>query len=178
MDDAGIDTPASLTDNEVHLLGPQLKTTEGAYVFKLYSKGCEYTLRALIASAPDGEVKRFRAKDVCRRSGVPEPYARKALQALAQAGLLRSVLGPGGGYELGRDPTDITLLEVIRLVDGADTFDHCLLGLPECGETQPCPLHDVWSSAKEKLLEALDSKTLQDLLNSHLKKERRKSELV
>ncbi len=145
-------------------------------MFKLYSKGCEYTLRALIASAPDGKVKRFRAKDVCRRSGVPEPYARKALQALAQAGLLRSVLGPGGGYELGRDPTDITLLEVIRLVDGADTFDHCLLGLPECGETQPCPLHDVWSSAKETLLEALESKTLRDLLDSHSEDERRESE--
>jgi len=133
-------------------------------VFRLYSKGCEYAIRALMCAAPDGSVRRFQAKDVCQRSGIPEPYTRKVLQSLVQAGFLRAVLGPGGGYEMTRDPAEITLYEIIRAVDGEDTFDACILGLSKCGGKNPCPLHEVWANAKERLFTQLHSKTLKDLI--------------
>ncbi len=133
-------------------------------MFRLYSKGCEYAIRALMCAAPEGIVKRFQARDVCRRGGIPEPYTRKVLQSLVQGGFLRAVLGPGGGYELTRDPSEITLYEVIRAVDGEDTFDGCILGLPECGGRNPCPLHGVWANARERLFTQLHAKTLKDLI--------------
>lgn len=133
-------------------------------MFRLYSKGCEYALRALMCVVPNEETRRFQAADVCRQVEIPEPYTRKVFQALTKGGFLKAARGPGGGYEMMRSPSEISLLEVIRAVDGEETFDHCIMGLPECGSETPCPLHGVWATAKERLLEQLASRTLQDLV--------------
>ena len=133
-------------------------------MFRLYSKGCEYALRALMCVVPNEETRRFQAADVCRQVKIPEPYTRKVFQALTRGGFLKASRGPGGGYELSRPPSEISLLEVIRAVDGEETFDHCIMGLPECGTHVPCPLHGVWAEAKQRLLEQLASRTLQDLV--------------
>ncbi len=133
-------------------------------MFRLYSKGCEYAIRALICAVSSAREGRFRARDVCERSGIPEAYTRKVLQSLVQGGFLKTVPGPGGGYELTRSPSALTLLEIIRAVDGEDTFDSCVLGLPNCDQGNPCPLHRMWAEEKARLLAQLDSITLKDLL--------------
>jgi Rrf2 family protein len=56
---------------------------------------------------------------------VPPSYLAKALQALTAAGITESRPGPLGGYRLARPPTDVTLLEVVLAVDGADTAFQC-----------------------------------------------------
>lgn len=132
-------------------------------MFKLYSKGCEYALRALTCAAVLNENGRFQAKDVCAEAGIPESFSRKTFQALAQAGFLKALRGPGGGYMLMRPMDKITLLDVIHAVEGDDTFDNCVLGLPMCGSKQPCPLHITWKSVKTELLTQLKQQTLQDL---------------
>ena len=129
-------------------------------VFRLYSKGCEYALRALMCAGPEG---RFQAKDVCEQAGIPEPFTRKILQALVQGGFLRAVRGPGGGYELTSPPDEISLLAVINAIDGAETFDGCVMGLDECGDEHPCPFHTVWAEVKERMIEQLEAHSLQDL---------------
>ena len=132
-------------------------------MFRLYSKGCEYALRALTYAARQNEDARFRASDVCKQTGVPESSSRKIIQALVQGGFLRAVRGPDGGYVLSRNPDRITLLDVIRAVDWNDMFDRCVLRLPVCGTKQPCPLHETRLSAKQRLIEQLERKTLQEL---------------
>ena len=62
------------------------------------------------------------------------------------------------------DPAEITLLEVIKLVDGADTFDYCVLGMRECSGENPCPLHALWLKSKVPLLKSLNKTTLADLI--------------
>jgi Rrf2 family protein len=135
-------------------------------VFKLYSKGCEYALRALTYAATQTEKKRFRAREVCEKTGIPESFTRKVFQALTQGGFLLAVRGPGGGYELNRPAEDITLLDVIRAVEGDDTFDHCVLGFPVCDAKCPCPLHETWHRARAQLLAQLQRRTLRDLADS------------
>lgn len=142
-------------------------------MFKLYSKGCEYALRALTYAAAHGSGKRFQAKEVCEKAGIPESFTRKVFQALTQGGFLQAVRGPGGGYQLSRPARDITLLDVIKAVEGEDTFNHCVLGFPTCGEAHPCPLHETWSEAKKQLLDQLEMRTLQDLADSTVRKKRR-----
>ena len=132
-------------------------------MFKLYSKGCQYALRALTIVVADKENQRFQAKDICEKAEIPESFTRKVFQALVQGGFLQAHRGPGGGYTLTRDPAEITLLEVIRAVEGEDTFDHCILGFRECGGLNPCPLHYLWVDAKAGLLENLSSTTLDQL---------------
>lgn len=142
-------------------------------MFKLYSKGCEYALRALTYAATQTEKKRFQIKEVCKKTGIPESFTRKVFQALTQGGFLQAVRGPGGGYELTRSAADITLLDVIKAVEGDDTFDHCVLGFPVCDAKCPCPLHETWRRARGQLLAQLERRTLQDLADSTLRRKGR-----
>ena len=136
-------------------------------MFRLYSKGCEYAIRALICAAEQTEGAtelRFQAKDVCERANIPESFTRKILQALVQNGILDSGRGPGGGSSLSRPANEITLGEIIRSVDGPDAFTKCVMGLAECDKDNPCPMHDYWKSMKTPMMEQLEARTLQDLM--------------
>jgi Rrf2 family protein len=77
-----------------------------------------YVLAALVhmARQPAGELVASHVTAEAR--GVPEMYLRKLLKSLVDAGILRSVKGPNGGYALARAPLYVTLLEVVEAVDG------------------------------------------------------------
>lgn len=132
-------------------------------MFKLYSKGCQHAIRALAYAHLEREGARFQPKEVCKRTGIPEPFTRKILQSLVQGGFLVAHRGPGGGYSLAQRAEEISLLDIIKAVEGEDTFDHCIMGLPQCGGANPCPIHYLWAETKAKLLHDLDGKTLADI---------------
>jgi Rrf2 family transcriptional regulator, iron-sulfur cluster assembly transcription factor len=134
-------------------------------LFQLYSKGCEYAIRALLHVASTDPKGRFQAKVICDAVGIPEPFTRKIFQSLVQGGFLEAVRGPGGGYTLLEEPRNISLLSLIRAVDGEHTFEGCILGLPACGSDAPCPLHETWAAAKGALLAQLESLTLENLVD-------------
>jgi Rrf2 family transcriptional regulator, iron-sulfur cluster assembly transcription factor len=134
-------------------------------MFKLYSKGCEYAIRALVyvtGEERDQEV-RFQAAEICKRADIPEAYTRKVFQSLVQGGFLEAHRGPGGGYSLTRPSDEITILDVILAVDGEETFDQCVMGLPGCGGDMPCPLHFIWEDAKGRMLSQLRNCSLQEI---------------
>lgn len=132
-------------------------------MFHLYSKGCEYTIRALLHFIPRQEGRYIRAREVCRRAKIPEPFSRKMFQTLVQRGLLRAVTGPHGGYQLAHPPEEINVLNIITAVDGEDAFGGCILGLPACNNRNTCSLHMTWAKAKQHLLPELEATTLRDL---------------
>lgn len=134
-------------------------------MFRLYSKGCEYAIRALMHVMPTNGTKRFQAKTVCEKAGIPEPFTRKVFQSLVSSGFLEAARGPGGGYKLKENPRRITILEIIRAVDGDEIFEGCIMGLPECNELKPCPLHEIRSVSKHYLIAQLESTSLQDLID-------------
>jgi Rrf2 family protein len=140
-------------------------------MFKLYSKGCEYAIRALVHMAPTEEGKRHQVKEICKKAEIPESFTRKIFQDLVNGGFLDAVPGPGGGYIIVKEPKDITLLEIIEAVDGTDTFSDCILGLAACNAVKPCPLHHTWAEAKKLLLHQLESQTLSDVLETTRKRQ-------
>ena len=133
------------------------------YQFRLFSKNCEYAIWSIGHMAAAKTQKMFLAKNICRKLKIPEFYTRKGLQALARSGILESVSGPGGGYALAKGVGNLSILKIIQYVDGKDTFNHCMMGLSNCGEKNPCEIHEVWAKAKEGLLRDLDSVSLNDL---------------
>lgn len=144
--------------------GPEKMEGEVYYfMFKLYSKGCQYALRALAYVVTERGSERFQIAEICEKVGIPEPFTRKVFQDLVQAGFLHAHRGPGGGYSLAESPDRISLLDVIHAVDGEDTFNHCVLGFEECGSAHPCPMHYRWAEAKSQLLDQLAQDTLQDI---------------
>lgn len=132
-------------------------------MFKLYSKGCQYAIRALAFVVTERGNERFQISEVCEKVGISESFTRKVFQDLVQAGFIHAHRGPGGGYSLAGRPEEISMLDVILAVDGPDTFNHCILGFEECGGKHPCPMHYRWAEAKEQLLDQLSKDTLQDI---------------
>lgn len=135
-------------------------------MLKLYSKGCEYAIRALMHIEDTEKTERFQAKDICAKAGIPEAFTRKVFQALVQGGFLAALRGPGGGYALTKKPEEITILDIIHAVDGEPSNEGCVMGLDQCSRETPCPLHDLWAATKEQLVKRLESRTLRDLLGT------------
>jgi Rrf2 family protein len=135
-------------------------------MFSLYSRNCEYAIRALAEISNDKAERKYLAREICRKADIPEPYARKTFQLLVRNGFLKAVPGPGGGYTLARDPRKTTVLDVIETVEGPGFFSKCVLGLSACGERKPCALHSVWVDFKKQLMGALGALTLSELTGS------------
>lgn len=134
-------------------------------MFRLYSKGCEYAIRGLM-HLPTDVGSNVGVQEVSDRAQIPEPFTRKMFQALAKKGILTAISGPNGGYRLARDPHRISLLEIIEIIDGAESLNACVLGLPVCEDRNPCALHDAWSHAKRTLLPDLRGTSIADLSRS------------
>lgn len=139
-------------------------------MFCLYSKGCEYALRALISGLNGTASGGFRVEDACREASVPESFTRKGFQRLVREGILETVRGPGGGYCLKNAPNRISVLEIIRVVDGPDMYNDCVMGLSRCADAAPCPIHKIWKRMKGKLIRELEQTTLQQMMRSSKKK--------
>src|SRR5689334_20077745 len=119
----------------------------------IYSKTSEYAIRSLIYFAERADKECVTVRAVSRSTGVPQSYVAKIFQCLTQSGILSSQRGPAGGYTLLIPSKELTLLQVVQVVDDVSksSFSNCVMGLDKCNDKNPCPLHDVWKSAKEKM---------------------------
>jgi len=135
----------------------------------IYSKPCEYAIRALsnLASAKDGTA---RADEIAAAESLPAPVLSKILQELVRKGLLKSRRGPGGGFQLARRAELITLRDVVAATDGLDQFQECAVGLERCSDDSPCPLHDQWKDLRAGFLEYLQDTTLDVMARTVVRK--------
>ncbi len=136
----------------------------------LYSRPCEYALRALTYITTNIDMELIRAQEIAEAESLPAPFLAKLLQQLARSGILVSVKGPKGGFGLARPPKEISLLEVVSVVDGEDGFTRCAVGLAECSDTAPCPLHDTWKLLRTEILDYMAGRSLADLAEAMVKK--------
>lgn len=87
-------------------------------------------------------------------------FLTKILQSLTQANLLVSYRGPSGGVAFNVPPDQILLGDIVRVLEGDDFFDTCLLGLPGCGEAVPCPMHQFWKEIRGAFKQEFEITTL------------------
>ena len=130
----------------------------------MFSRPCSYAIRALtyLAMQPPGKLSGTR--EISEHERIPSPFLGKVLLSLRRGRLLRSYKGIGGGYELGLPPDKISLLTIVRCIEGNMTFDDCLLEDHECSTTEQCPLHPSWGEVRQKLLDFLGQNTVADLV--------------
>jgi Rrf2 family protein len=122
------------------------------------------------------ENNRITVKQLAQTVGAPQPYLARIIMTLADTGMVDARRGPGGGLKLGRDPKDISLMEIVTCFDGGSLFDECALGLPGCKESsEKCPVHDEWGQIREKIRMWWQMTTLADFTpeeTTHCMKER------
>lgn len=134
-------------------------------MLRIYSKGCEYAIKAL-ALMGDPEA-RYRAADICRKARIPESFSRKVFQMLVRGRFLEAVTGPGGGYRLRSGVCDVSILDIIKAVDGVKSLERCVMGLSVCSDKKPCLMHSSWMNAKPYLIRELEEKKLRDIMASY-----------
>ncbi len=122
-----------------------------------------YALRAIVHIAEHGVHAPVRVDAIATDLQVPQNYLSKTLHAMARAGLLRSVRGPRGGFQLARAPKSITLGQVAALFDDVAPR-RCLLGRASCGWKNPCVVHPRWEAVSDALHTFFRETTIADLL--------------
>lgn len=103
---------------------------------------------------------------ISERQRISLSYLEQLFGKLRRAQLVESTRGPGGGYTLARNAADITVTDIVTSVDEALDATHCE-GRENChGEgSGRCMTHDLWTSLNTKMVEFLDSVTLQKLVD-------------
>ena len=108
-----------------------------------------------------GSERKFDA--LASETGLSVPVLDQVLHFLLLAGLVERRRGSPGGIRLTREASRISLLEVVRAIDGAGLWGRCILGLEECSDAMPCPAHPAWVEARTMLERHLDGQSLADL---------------
>jgi Rrf2 family cysteine metabolism transcriptional repressor len=133
---------------------------------KLSTKG-KYGVRAVFEIARHYGKGPITIKEIADRQGISFSYLEQILHRLGKAGLIDSVRGPAGGYLLARKPSELTIGDIVRTLEGPIALSHCLEPgeLEECYQADDCVARMVWAKVGAKIEEALDSISFNDLLN-------------
>lgn len=131
----------------------------------MFSKSTEYALRAIIYLAQKSSVEhKIGITELSEAIDSPKSFTAKILQKLTKDNLLiSSVTGPSGGFFLTDQSKKKSLLHVLTLLEDEGIITGCILGLKECSEKNPCPMHAEYKKIKPMLLDMLDHKTIAEL---------------
>jgi len=132
----------------------------------MFSKTCEYAIRATIYIANKSkEGTNVGLKDIAKNIDSPEAFTAKILQKLVKDDLVSSIKGPNGGFSLSKEQQEkVFLIDVVRCIDGSQTYDGCGLGLSQCSEEKPCPIHFQFKEVRTKLKRMLENTNMVILL--------------
>jgi Rrf2 family iron-sulfur cluster assembly transcriptional regulator len=119
----------------------------------LVTREADYAVRCVLEVARIG---RTSAAQVARMQSISPTFLGKIVQSLAKSGILATKRGVGGGIALAKDPSDITLLQVIEAVGGPLVINECLQSPDACGQVHNCPAYPYLCEAQDRLRESLD----------------------
>lgn len=136
----------------------------------MFSKSCEYAIRAAIYIAAEGTMdKKVGIDEICNHIEAPKHFTAKILQILTRNKIISSQKGVNGGFYLDKDQPKMTLIQIVSAIDGDLLFTRCGLGLKECSEEEPCPLHDRFKGLRAGIKKMLEDATI-EVMAGKLKK--------
>lgn len=131
---------------------------------KLSTRG-EYGLRAMYDLALRQGQGPIPLKDIAERQEISGHYLEQLIAGLRKAGLVKSVRGAQGGYLLGRPPEEITVGDIVRVLEGPIGPTECVTEEEPafCGRAETCIARRVWARVRDSIVEVMDSITLGDM---------------
>ena len=130
----------------------------------MLSKSSTYAIRAVLYLAlHSDEAKKHSPQHIADAIKIPAPFLAKTLQILTKRDLVSSVKGRNGGFYLTKENKKNSLISIVESIDGLRKFNECMLGLPICGDENPCPIHHTVSPLKEGLINELTLKSIDDI---------------
>lgn len=107
---------------------------------------------------------------IAEKQGLSENYLEQLVSTLRKEGLLSSVRGAQGGYMLAKMPGDITVGDILRVLEGDMAPTDCVTDdNTDCEREESCVTKLVWMQIKDSINSVIDSITLEDMLNEQIK---------
>lgn len=135
---------------------------------KLSTKG-RYGLKAMFDLALNSMNGPESLTNIADRQKVSLSYLEQLVAQLRKAELVRSIRGAKGGYLLAKEPTDITVGDIIRTLEGPLYLSECIEDEDEsgCSNADYCVTKIIWEKMRDSFNSVLDSITLQDMIDDH-----------
>ncbi len=109
--------------------------------------------------------------DIAKRESLSEKYLEHILGSLHKAGLVRAIRGRKGGYLLNRIPADITVSQILNVLEGpCDSLVDCVADMTVCPKADLCAARDIWKILGSKIEETLSGYTLADVVERQKEK--------
>jgi Rrf2 family protein len=134
---------------------------------KLSTKG-RYGVKAVLDLAIHYNKERVPIKAIAERQNVSENYLEQLFAQLRRAGIIISARGAHGGYELSKPPDEITVYDIIEVLEGAVEISDCI-DETACTNSKSCATRLLWVRIKESIDGVLKSTTLQDMVDDYNK---------
>lgn len=129
---------------------------------RLSTKG-RYAVTAMLDLTLNGTEGPVTLADISENQGISLSYLEQLFSSLRSKSLVRGVRGPGGGYYLGREASEISIADIICAVDEWVEFTRCK-GKQNCHDGQRCLTHNLWDDLSQQIFDFLKDITLEDLV--------------
>ena len=133
---------------------------------KLSTKG-RYGVKAMVDLAIHYGNCPVSIKAISERQIISEYYLEQLFSPLRKAGLIKSVRGARGGYVLNREPKDITVADVMNVLEGPVEIAECIEST-ECDNVDFCATRLLWEKIKNSIDEVMENITLQDIVDDYI----------
>ncbi|MBW1955782.1 MAG: Rrf2 family transcriptional regulator [Deltaproteobacteria bacterium] len=123
-----------------------------------------YGVRILAELARHSDGGPVKVGKISEEQKITVKYLEQLIRPLKKAGLVKSIRGPKGGHTLAKRPKEITLGQVVRILEGKSDLLDCLPYPESCNFSDGCPARKAWKEASDALYEKLDAISIADLV--------------
>ena len=132
---------------------------------KLSTKG-RYGLRAAVDLALYAKEEPISISNIAAKEGLSESYLEQLFAKLKKAGIVHSVRGTNGGYQLARSASEITVGNVLRALEGNMVVVDCPNNEEACAKFGSCVTKYVWKRINNSISETMDAMTLEEIIHN------------
>jgi Rrf2 family protein len=106
-------------------------------------------------------------QDIAKKQNLSEKYLGKLVFQLKKANLIDSIRGAHGGYTLKDEPENITVLDIVTVLEGNLSIVDCTSEVVDCNQSRACPSRNIWCGLSKVINDYLSGITLQDLVEKY-----------
>ena len=130
----------------------------------IYSTSAKYAVLACIELAARRDLRPVQVGQIAEAAAISRHFLAKLVQALVRADVLTSTKGRGGGVQFARSPSQVTIGEIVEIIDGRHALQDCMFGLESCDGSRGCAIHPAWGPVRDQIVGFLENTTIADLV--------------
>jgi Rrf2 family protein len=128
------------------------------------TRQADYAIRAMLFLSSLKPGDRAATSQIADTKKIPSSFLAKIISQLSIAGLIHTSRGARGGVSLARDPSEITILDVVEAIDGPIALNDCTLDPHQCTFGEQCPIRPLWCDTQAELVAKLKKTTFSQVL--------------